>query len=122
MVLSRRPSEHLRRIEWKHAESLTATEERDALKFEERDGMLRNILTRQVPRLAAHYAEQVLNKTLERTGVGRSDISTWIMHPGGRDVLYALETQMGLSKQDLRFSAAILRDYGNLSSASVYFV
>ncbi|WP_225984466.1 type III polyketide synthase [Noviherbaspirillum aerium] len=122
MVLSRRPQEHLRRIEWTHAESLIATEERDALKFEERDGLLRNILTRQVPRLAAHYAEQVLDTALRRMDLSRSDISTWIMHPGGRDVLQAIETQIGLDRQDLRYSAAVLRDYGNLSSASVYFV
>lgn len=122
MVLSRRPQEHLRRIEWMHAESLVAPAERDALKFEQRDGLLRNILTRQVPRLAAHYAEQVLDKALDRTHVSRGDIGTWIMHPGGRDVLHALEAQMGLARQDLRYSAAVLRDYGNLSSASVYFV
>lgn len=122
MVLSRRPQEHLRQIEWMHAESLIATAERDALKFEERDGLLRNILTRQVPSLAAHYAEQVLDTALRRVDMRRSDIGTWIMHPGGRDVLHALEKQMGLARHDLRYSAAVLRDYGNLSSASVYFV
>jgi len=122
MVLSRRPQDHLRQIEWLHAESLTAVEERDALKFEERDGMLRNILTRQVPRLAAHHAEQVLDTALKRMQYRRSDIGTWIMHPGGRDVLLALEAQLELGSGELRHSAAILRDYGNLSSASVYFV
>ena len=44
------------------------------------------------------------------------------MHPGGRDVLLALRERLGLSEQDLRWSAAVLRDYGNLSSPSVYFV
>jgi alkylresorcinol/alkylpyrone synthase len=64
----------------------------------------------------------VLDTALRRMDMSRSDINTWIMHPGGRDVLHALETQMGLGRQDLRYSAAVLRDYGNLSSASVYFV
>jgi predicted naringenin-chalcone synthase len=44
------------------------------------------------------------------------------MHPGGRDVLLALRERMGLSEQDLRWSSAVLREFGNLSSASVYFV
>ena len=50
------------------------------------------------------------------------DIVTWIMHAGGRDVLQALRERIGLSAEDLRYSAAILNDYGNMSSAFVYFV
>ncbi len=122
MVLSREPRPGLRRIQWRHAESVIAPERRDRLQFEWRQGMLRNILTREVPRLAAHYAQRVLDTALERTRTRRGDIRTWIMHPGGRDVLLALARQMGLEPEDLRHSAAVLRAYGNLSSASVYFV
>jgi polyketide synthase Type III len=122
MVLSRDEPRHMRRIKWLHAESMMAPELRDVLKFEQRDGMLRNILTREVPRYAALYAQQVLDKALRSTHAERADIRAWIMHPGGRDVLLALERQIGLRTEDLRYSAAVLRDYGNLSSASVYFV
>jgi alkylresorcinol/alkylpyrone synthase len=122
MVLSRRAPAGLRTIEWLHAESLVAPERRDRLQFESRGGLLRNVLTREVPRLAAQYAQQVLEKSLACTATGRGDIRTWIMHPGGRDVLLALERQMELEPDDLRYSAAVLREYGNLSSASVYFV
>jgi predicted naringenin-chalcone synthase len=122
MVLSRDAQRRMRRIEWLHAESMIEPELRNLLKFEWRDGMLRNILTREVPRYAALYAQQVLEKALRCTNTERADISAWIMHPGGRDVLVALERQIGLRTGDLRYSAAVLRDYGNLSSASVYFV
>ena len=44
------------------------------------------------------------------------------MHAGGRDVLLALAQQLSLGPQDLRYSAAMLLEYGNLSSAFVYFV
>ena len=44
------------------------------------------------------------------------------MHAGGRDVLLALERDLSLAPGDLRYSAAMLREYGNLSSAFVYFV
>jgi predicted naringenin-chalcone synthase len=44
------------------------------------------------------------------------------MHAGGRDVLQALQQRMELKAEDLRYSAAMLREYGNLSSAFVYFV
>jgi alkylresorcinol/alkylpyrone synthase len=72
--------------------------------------------------MAAQFAQRVLNGVLGRSGLQASDIRTWIMHPGGRDVLRALERRLDLHAEDLRYSAAVLREYGNLSSASVYFV
>ena len=44
------------------------------------------------------------------------------MHAGGRDVLLALERRFELDGDAFRYSAAMLREYGNLSSAFVYFV
>lgn len=121
-VLSQRPRERIRRIEWKDSESLTNPAQRHTLLFEQRNGMLRNILTRAVPTLAAEHADQVLETVLQRSGVQREQITAWIMHAGGRDVLAALEKKLGMAKHDLRYSAEILREYGNLSSAFVYFV
>ena len=37
-------------------------------------------------------------------------------------LLLAVEREFGLGAQDLRYSAAMLHEYGNLSSAFVYFV
>jgi predicted naringenin-chalcone synthase len=121
-VLSRRPGAAGRQVEWKDSASLLEPSCRDALKFEQRAGMLRNILTREVPALAADHAQQVLGTVLHRAGLACQDISTWIMHAGGRDVLQALEHRLELAPADLRYSAAMLREYGNLSSAFVYFV
>ncbi len=122
-VLSSEPSpQHKRRVEWKCAGSLTNPGEREALRFEQRGGMLRNILTRPVPRLAAEHAAEVLRTTLDKAGIGVSDIDVWIWHAGGRDVLQALRSKLDLREEDLRYSAAMLRQYGNLSSAFVYFV
>ena len=121
-VLSRAPGTSGRRVEWKDSTSLIEPAQRDALKFEQRAGMLRNILTREVPTLAANYAEQVLDTVLQRAGLSRSDVSAWILHAGGRDVLLALQHRLDLQPGDLRYSAAMLREYGNLSSAFVFFV
>ncbi|MDT8992623.1 3-oxoacyl-[acyl-carrier-protein] synthase III C-terminal domain-containing protein [Curvibacter sp. APW13] len=84
--------------------------------------MLRNVLSREVPVLAAKYAQQVLETVLKRAGLRTADISTWIMHAGGRDVLLELERKLQLEPSNLGYSAATLREYGNLSSAFVYFV
>lgn len=121
-VLSRIPGAGARRIEWMDSSSVVDPSQRDALKFESRKGMLRNVLTRAVPEMAAEHALRVLHTVLQRTGLKPQDINTWIMHAGGRDVLKAVERHFALQSSDLRFSAAMLREYGNLSSAFVYFV
>ena len=121
-ILSNEPRSGRRRVQWKTAASLTDPSERESLRFETRNGLLRNVLTRQVPKLAAKYAHRVLGNVLVQQGLERSDIDGWIWHAGGRDVMLALSERIGLSAHDLRHSAAVLREYGNLSSAFVYFV
>jgi predicted naringenin-chalcone synthase len=121
-VLSRAAAPGRRRIRWQDCESLVDPARREALMFEQRGGMLRNVLTRPVPLLAAESAGQVLQTVLRRAQLDSAQIRTWIMHAGGRDVLRAIEERLGLTPEDLRYSAAVLREYGNLSSAFVYFV
>jgi len=72
--------------------------------------------------LAAEHAEQVLQTVLGAAGLESGDISTWIMHAGGRDVLTALRSRLNITAEDLRYSADMLHQYGNMSSAFVYFV
>jgi len=121
-VLSAAPPVDGRRIEWTDSTSLLDPRSRKSLMFEQRDGMLRNILTREVPALAAEHAERVLETVLDRAGLHGDDIAAWIVHAGGRDVLLALERRFELDSRAFRYSAAMLREYGNLSSAFVYFV
>lgn len=121
-VLSRRQPEQRRRVQWRTTVSSTTPAARESLRFEHRAGMLRNILTREVPELAATHADEVLATALHRAGLQRAQISGWIMHAGGRDVLTALQAKLAVSPASLRYSRDSLREYGNLSSAFVYFV
>jgi len=111
-----------RRIEWKSAGTLMNAADRDELRFERRRGMLRNILTTAVPALAAAHVSHVLAEALERERLSRGDISGWILHAGGREILAAIRQKLELCEEQTRWSAAILRDYGNVSSPCVYFV
>jgi len=121
-VLSSAPNRGARRIEWKHAGTLMRPQDREALRFEKRGGMLRNILTPEVPYLAAEHVETVLTQVLARDGLTRDDIASWIFHSGGREVMFAIRYRLGLPEDALRHSASVLRDYGNVSSSCVYFV
>ena len=51
-----------------------------------------------------------------------SDIALWAVHAGGRTVLDAVEIGLGLEQDALAHSRGVLRDVGNLSSATIMFV
>ena len=121
-VLTRDPVPHRRRIEWKTSGTLLNTIDRNELRFERRRGMLRNILTTAVPALVARHVDEVLTGRLAGEQVSRDEISAWILHAGGREILAAIRQRVGLSEEQTRWSAAVLRDYGNVSSPCVYFV
>ena len=120
-LLANKPNRK-RRVQWKSSGSLLQPEDRELLRFEQKEGMLRNILMPQVPGRAAEHAATVLQNVLTAADVSRSQIVSWILHPGGRDVLIALREKLGLTEHDVRWSASVLREFGNLSSPSVLFV
>ena len=121
-VVSREPAAGRVCPEWKAAGTHMDPADRDTLRFEQRGGMLRNILAPEVPELAATHAERVLDGVLREADLTREKIGAWIWHAGGRKVLEALERRIGLAPEQLQWSARVLRDYGNVSSACVYFV
>lgn len=51
-----------------------------------------------------------------------NDISLWAVHAGGRSILDAVQQALRLHPDALNFSRDVLRDYGNMSSATLMFV
>ena len=121
-LLGTAPAGGKRRVQWKGAWSRTAPAHRDALRFEQRGGMLRNILTPQVPALAGEHAALLLAGALRDVGLESRDIRTWIWHAGGKKVLEELCDAARLDAGSVERSARVLSEFGNLSSAFVYFV
>ena len=121
-VLSNESLPGRRRVEWKFAASRLVTAERDTLRFSHKNGMLRNILLPQVPQVAGEVAGKLFSESLVAARVKRDQITGWILHAGGRDVILALREKLKLSESDVRHSAAVLREFGNISSPTVYFV
>ncbi len=95
--------------------TLHQPEHRDRIRFEQRDGRLRNLLDLKLPGFAATAVDRLWNEATARG----PEPARVISHGGGRDVLDAL--QQVLPRHDLGASRKTLRDYGNMSSPSVLF-
>jgi len=90
--------------------------------FDVTDSGLKIVLSPRVPRFIRQHLPGVLAPFLEEHGVRRGDLAHFLLHPGGRKVLEGLERELGLTPRDTRFSWQVLREYGNLSSATVLFL
>ncbi|MBK0419932.1 type III polyketide synthase [Leucobacter sp. CSA1] len=74
-------------------------------------------LTAEVPRIIGREIEAVAGPMLSG---GAAD--AWAVHPGGRSVLDRVQAGLRLSDAAMAHSRAVLRDYGNMSSATVLFI
>lgn len=88
-------------------------ENRDKLRFEQRDGKLRNLLHRSVPELAADAVGRLWRDRGERP------VARVVAHTGGRDVIDAIAPVV--APYSLEATAEVLRTCGNMSSPSVLF-
>jgi alkylresorcinol/alkylpyrone synthase len=83
---------------------------------------LRAIFSRDIPGLIERHMTDVASAFLERHGLHFADIDHFVCHPGGAKVVTALEHAFGLAPGALAAARGVLRDYGNMSAASVLFV
>jgi|SRR5580700_903081 alkylresorcinol/alkylpyrone synthase len=80
------------------------------------------IFSRDIPDLVSTKLHDVAVDFLAGHGLKLSDIDCFVCHPGGAKVLDALETAFELQPGRLVTSRDVLRDYGNMSAATVMFV
>jgi len=94
----------------------------DAMGFDLKDSGFHIVLSKDVPQLIRDHIRELLGGFLSRHSLRSEQISAFILHPGGQKLLLYLEEELGLNRCDTQPSWDVLRDYGNLSSASVLFV
>jgi predicted naringenin-chalcone synthase len=97
---------------------------------EEKDSMTWNIsstgfvmtLSADVPDVFRKGMGGMKDRALARAGLGSDAIDYWCIHPGGKRILQAIAQGLGLTDEDLADAYGILRNYGNMSSATILFV
>ena len=67
------------------------------------------------------YAEGELAEAFEAGAVGER-VAHWAIHPGGRSILDKVQERLHLSDVQLHPAREVLRENGNMSSATVLFV
>jgi alkylresorcinol/alkylpyrone synthase len=80
------------------------------------------IFSRDIPQLVATKLRGAADQFLARHHLALEKIDCFVCHPGGAKVIAALEEAFGLRVGSLAGARRVLRDYGNMSAATVLFV
>jgi predicted naringenin-chalcone synthase len=104
------------------ARTLFRSEHLPAMGFEYPGGRPRVVLSKDVRRIGAVMMGEMARTLMETQGLKREDVSHWVLHSAGRRVLDRARELLDLSDAQMAHARAVLRDYGNMSSATILFV
>ena len=102
--------------------STTLTEHDDEMAWAIGDRGFRMRLSGAIPRIVKGEAAPALGRLWRAAERGPTDMVAWAVHPGGPAVLDAVAGVACLPEEALDASRDVLREFGNMSSATILFV
>ena len=94
----------------------------DIMGWDVTDDGLGVLFSRDIPALVRTELRAAAEHYLEAQNLTLDDIDSFVCHPGGAKVIDALEEAYGVPQGGLAHTREVLRDYGNMSAATVLFV
>lgn len=109
-----------------HFETVLTPVGEEAMAWNIGDEGFEMVLGTYVPHIIEEHITGALEPLLARepalSGLPYREITHWAIHPGGRSILDKVESRLELTEEQLVPSRETLRNFGNMSSATVLFV
>lgn len=83
---------------------------------------LQVVFAQRIPEIVEQTAAEDVGVFLGAHGLKIADLDAFLLHPGGTKVLEAYQNALALEPQQLDLPRQVLRNHGNMSSATVFFV
>ena len=90
--------------------------------FELTNSGLKMVLDIEVPDTIAAHFPKFIHPFLKRNNLQIADIDHLIFHPGGKKIVQTVEDLFLSSGQNINDTKQVLKQYGNMSSATVLYV
>jgi alkylresorcinol/alkylpyrone synthase len=109
-------------VEFLGAASFFLLDSLGAMGYDVVESGLKLVLDKRLPDFLRGKLRPLATEFLARHGLRLEDVASFAVHPGGRKVLDVAEEELGLAPHQLEPSRSVLRDHGNMSSATILFV
>jgi len=90
--------------------------------FELRNSGLQMVLDKEVPDKIAEHFPQIVHPFLAKNNLSIEEVDHLIFHPGGKKIVQTIEQLFGALGKNINNTKAVLKEYGNMSSATVLYV
>jgi len=121
IVSTKPPTPKKKVFELEHFESAIIPDSKNDMAWTIGDRGFEMVLSQNVPKIIESNIAPVIKPMLGRRGMSISDIDHWAVHPGGKSILDKIASSLGLENH-LEESRSVLKQYGNMSSATILFV
>ncbi|MGN8130826.1 type III polyketide synthase [Paenarthrobacter sp. 22069] len=126
VVTARPGSEETALLTLDHFETVLTPVGEDSMAWNIGDNGFEMVLGNYVPHIIDDHIVDALKPLLakepELAALPYTAVPHWAIHPGGRSILDKVQSRLGLSDAQLVPARHVLRNYGNMSSATVLFV
>lgn len=110
------------RIDFVAAASRLYYDSLDIMGWDFTDHGFKVLFSSGIPALIARNVRQDVTSFLAKYDLDLSAVKNFIFHPGGKKVLGAYEEALAAEGDFLQTSREVMKDYGNMSSATVLYV
>jgi len=80
------------------------------------------IFSKDIPTIVRNNVKENILEFIKRFNLSIPDLKHFVLHPGGAKVLDEYEKALGLENGSIRHSRKVLKEHGNMSSATVLYV
>ncbi|MFJ7847642.1 type III polyketide synthase [Peribacillus sp. NPDC097224] len=94
----------------------------DVMGWDLKDQGLHVIFSKDIPTIIKEWLKPNVEDFLKEEGLRLGDIKDFIAHPGGKKVIDAYHESLGFNEGMTAESMAVLREFGNMSSATILYV
>ena len=95
---------------------------KEAMTWTVGDNGFKMTLSPEVPALITQSLPSITDSFLKKNNLSRDSVAEWAIHPGGPKILNMVEEALNLGTDALRTSRTVLSNFGNMSSATIFFI
>lgn len=103
-------------------QSVTMKDSEDVMGWDFTADGFRVIFSRDIPSIISGWLKEQVDQFLHQLGFSTEDVSVFLAHPGGKKVIDAYLESLSLQDHQLFSSKEVLKQHGNMSSATVLYV